>query len=42
LPVFGRDGRTVEEALAGAGLTPDPLRWLDQTAGVSVTTWRAP
>jgi hypothetical protein len=42
LPVFGRDGRPVEEALAGAGLTAEPLRWLDRAAGVSVTTWRAP
>ena len=40
LPVFGRGGPPVEQGLAGAGLTPEPPRWLDQRAGVSVTTWR--
>jgi hypothetical protein len=42
LPVFGRDGRPVEEALAAAGLKAEPPRWLDQGAAVSVTTWRKP
>jgi hypothetical protein len=42
LPVFGRGAQPVEEALAGAGLTPGPQRWLDQRAGVSVTIWRPP
>jgi dihydrofolate reductase len=42
VPVFGRDARPVDEALAAAGLKPDPPRWLDERAGVSVTTWRPP
>lgn len=40
LPVFGRGGPPVDEALATAGLSPGQPRWLDRDAGVSLTTWR--
>jgi hypothetical protein len=38
-PVFGPDGAPVEAALTAAGLKPGPMRWLDQAAAVSLTTW---
>ncbi len=40
LPIFGRGRLAVDEALAAAGLTPAPPRWLDREAGVSLTAWR--
>lgn len=34
-------GRPAEAILADAGLRPDPMRWLDEPAGVSFTVFRA-
>ena len=42
LPIFGRGRLPVDKALAAAGLTPGPARWLDREAGVSLTAWRRP
>jgi dihydrofolate reductase len=41
-PVFPEIGpdRTPDDVLASRGLKPDPQRVLDQTAGVTLVTWR--